>query len=103
MAQGTQCGSACSNQVQYNTSKSTTFRDGGKNATLDFDTGLGVKPVESSTELVITLRSGSDHVRIGKLDAGNTSLYTIINQTAEMNQDPFSGISGENLIINQEL
>ena len=62
-----------------------------------------LKPVQSKNELELTLRSGSDFVRIGELDAGNTSLFTYINQTAEINQDPFSGISGENLIPNQEL
>ncbi|KIM91876.1 hypothetical protein PILCRDRAFT_809862 [Piloderma croceum F 1598] len=90
----TQCGVACSNQIQFNTSKSSTFRDGGENGTVAFATGLGVKPVESDSELVLNLRSGSDHVRIGEFDAGNTSLFTITDQTPEMNQDFFSGISG---------
>jgi hypothetical protein len=102
MTQGTQCGQDCSNQVLFDPSKSITFKDGGKNASIDFATGVGVKPVESDNELVLDLRSGSDFVRIGEREAGNVSLFTITDQTAEFNQDPFSGISGENLSVNQE-
>jgi hypothetical protein len=89
---------ACSNQVQFNSSKSSTFIDGGMNATAAFATGVGVKPVESDKELVLTLHSGSDTVSIGNLKADNVSLFLITNQTPEFNEDTFSGILGENFL-----
>lgn len=92
---GTQCGSPCKNQIQFDTSKSSTFKDGGKTSSISFATGVGVDPVLSNTDYKLTLRSGSDVVSVGGLNAGSVSLYTITNQTPKFGIDPFSGIQGE--------
>jgi hypothetical protein len=94
-SQGTECGDACSNQVQYNTSKSSTYTDGGDTTTISFTTGVGVDPVESDNDYKLTLRNGSDVVSVGGLDAGKVSLYTITNQSPKFNIDIFSGIQGK--------
>lgn len=89
-----QCGNACSNQVQFDTSKSSTYKDGGRTSSISFATGVGVDPVQSDDDYTLTLRSGSDVVSVGGLDAGRVSLYTITDQTPKFNIDPFSGIQG---------
>jgi hypothetical protein len=94
MSQGTQCGDTCSNQIQFDTSKSSTFEDGGSTTSISFSTGVGVDPVEND-DYKLTLRSGSDVVSVGSLDAGQVSLFTITDQTPKFNVDPFSGIQGE--------
>lgn len=90
--QGTQCGKACSNQVQFNTSKSSTFTDGGRDFTLSFTTGVGVDPVNSPGDYKHTLRNGTDTVSVGGLSADKVPLFTITNQSPKFNVDPFSGI-----------
>lgn len=91
---GTLCGQACSNQVQFDSSKSSTFVDGGQNSQLDFGTGVGVDPVEGD-DYVLTLRDATDTVSIGGLSATDISIFLITNQTPKFNIDPFSGIQGE--------
>lgn len=92
---GTQCGDACSNQIQFNSSKSLTFEDGGNTTTISFSTGVGVDPVESDDNYKLTLRSGRDVVSVCDLGAGQVSLFTITDQIPKFNVDPFSSIQGE--------
>ncbi|KAF9010503.1 acid protease [Cyathus striatus] len=87
------CGQACSNQVQFDSSKSTTFVDGGRTSSITFATGVGVDPVVGAN-YKLTLRSGKDTVSVGGLSAPNTNLFLITNQTPKFNIDPFSGIQG---------
>ncbi|KAJ7496013.1 acid protease [Mycena galericulata] len=89
----TLCGTACSNQVQFNSKKSTTFVDGGSTSSITFATGVGVDPVIGSN-YKLTLRSGKDTVSVGGLSAPATELFLITNQTPKFNIDPFSGIQG---------
>lgn len=90
---GTICGDACSNQVQFDASKSTTFIDGGENSSIAFSTGVGVDPVINN-DYVLDLRSGRDTVSVGGISVKNLNLFLITNQTAQFNIDPFSGIQG---------
>ncbi|KAE9400870.1 acid protease [Gymnopus androsaceus JB14] len=60
--------STCSNQTQFNSSKSSTFVDGGRTSTIVFGTGVGVTPV-----------IGDD---------------TNLTQSPDFDIDPFSGIQG---------
>jgi hypothetical protein len=89
----TQCGSPCTNQFQFDTSKSSTYKNGGNISTISFTTGAGVDPVQND-DYKLTLLTGSDVVSVGGLNAGNVSFYTIIDQTPKFNIDPFSGIQG---------
>ncbi|KAJ7772598.1 acid protease [Mycena maculata] len=89
----TLCGAACSNQVQFDSTKSSTFVDGGETSSITFATGVGVDPVVGSN-YKLTLRSGTDTVRVGNLTAPDTSLFLITNQTPKFDIDPFSGIQG---------
>lgn len=91
---GTLCGDACSNQVQFDPSKSTTFIDLGENSSIAFATGVGVDPVVNN-DYVLELRSGSDTVSVGGYAVKNLDLFLITNQTAQFNIDPFSGIQGD--------
>jgi len=90
---GTLCGAACSNQVQFDSSKSSTFVDGGRTSSITFATGVGVDPVVGSNYR-LTLRSATDAVTVGGHRATNVSLFLITNQTPTFNIDPFSGIQG---------
>lgn len=87
------CGSACSNQVQFDSSKSTTYKDLGRNSSISFATGVGVDPVVND-DYVLELRSGRDTVSVGGIAVQNLDLFLITNQTAQFNIDPFSGIQG---------
>ncbi|KAF7306076.1 Acid protease [Mycena chlorophos] len=89
----TLCGTACSNQVQFNASESSTFIDERTTNTISFATGVGVDPVVNN-DYTLTLRSSVDTVAIGDLMAPSTSFFLITNQTAKFNIDPFSGILG---------
>jgi len=91
---GTLCGRACSNQVQFDSSKSSTFVDGGTESSITFATGVGVDPVVGDN-YKLDLRKATDTVSIGGLSATNISLFLITNQTPKFNIDPFSGIQGE--------
>ncbi|KXN91062.1 Pepsin A [Leucoagaricus sp. SymC.cos] len=84
---------ACTNQVRFDSTKSSTFRDGGRTSSITFSTGVGVDPVVGANYR-LTLRSGTDTVSVGGLDAPNTSLFLITDQTPKFNIDPFSGIQG---------
>ncbi|KAF7965085.1 hypothetical protein HWV62_45745, partial [Athelia sp. TMB] len=57
-----------------------------------FSTGVGVDPVESALDYTLTLLSGSDYVSVAGISAGKIALYTITDQTAKFDIDPFSGI-----------
>jgi hypothetical protein len=87
------CGSACNNQVKFNSTKSSTFVDGGRTSSITFATGVGVDPVVGSN-YKLTLRSGTDTVKIGNLVAPKSSLYLITDQTPTFAINPFSGIQG---------
>jgi hypothetical protein len=89
----TLCGAACANQVQFDSTKSSTFVDGGTTSSITFATGVGVDPVIGSN-YKLTLRSGKDTVTVGGLTAPATSLFLITNQTPKFDIDPFSGIQG---------
>ncbi|KAJ7497535.1 acid protease [Mycena latifolia] len=89
----TLCGASCDNQVKFDSSKSSTFVDGGTTSSITFATGVGVDPVVGSNYR-LTLRSATDTVRIEGLTAPATKLFLITNQTAKFGIDPFSGIQG---------
>ncbi|KAJ7188043.1 acid protease [Mycena filopes] len=89
----TLCGASCDNQVKFNSTKSSTFVDGGTTSSITFSTGVGVDPVVGANYR-LTLRSGRDTVALGGLSAPATSLFLITNQTAKFGIDPFSGIQG---------
>lgn len=89
----TLCGVACSNQIQFDASKSSTFVDLGRTSSITFATGVGVEPVVGA-DFRLNLLSARDTVSIGGLSAPDVSLFLITNQTAKFNIDPFSGILG---------
>ncbi|KAF8894062.1 acid protease [Infundibulicybe gibba] len=89
----TLCGSACASQVQFDSSKSSTFVDGGRTSSITFSTGVGVDPVVGAN-YKLTLRSATDVVSVGGLQGGRVNLFLITNQTPTFNIDPFSGIQG---------
>ena len=53
-----------------------------------------MNPVISDDEYVLTLRRGTDTVTVGNVCVPDVTLYTIINQTAAFNSDPYIGIQG---------
>ena len=79
--------------MKFNSSKSSTFVDGGKTNSITFATGVGVDPVIGAN-YELTLRSGRDTVSVGGLSVPDVSLFLITNQTAKFDIDPFSGIQG---------
>jgi len=81
-------------QTKFDSSKSTTFVDGGRTSSITFATGVGVDPVIGAN-YKLTLRSGKDTVGVGGFSAPGVSLFLITSQTAKFNIDPFSGIQGE--------
>ncbi|KAF9452893.1 acid protease [Macrolepiota fuliginosa MF-IS2] len=83
----------CASQVQFDSTKSSTFRDGGSTRTITFSTGVGVDPVVGNN-YQLTLRSATDTVSVGGLTAPGVSLFLITKQTPTFNIDPFSGIQG---------
>ncbi|KAF9448729.1 acid protease [Macrolepiota fuliginosa MF-IS2] len=85
--------STCTSQVQFDSTKSSTFRDGGRTSTITFGTGVGVDPVVGNN-YQLTLRSATDTVSVGGLTAPGVSLFLITKQTPTFNIDPFSGIQG---------
>ncbi|KAK2464625.1 hypothetical protein APHAL10511_003318 [Amanita phalloides] len=89
----TLCGSACKYQVQFDSSKSSTFVDGGRTTTISFATGVGVDPVVGN-DYVLTLRTATDTVAIGSLVSPQVDLFLITNQTKAFDIDPFGGIMG---------
>ncbi|KAJ6501044.1 acid protease [Mycena vitilis] len=89
----TLCGAACDNQVKFDSTKSTTFVDGGATSTITFSTGVGVDPVINN-DYRLTLRSGTDTVSVGGLSAPGTKLFLITNQTAKFGIDAFDVIQG---------
>jgi hypothetical protein len=91
---GPQCTSCSSKQHKFQTSKSSTFIDGGRTTSISFSTGVNQIPVTSSSQYRLTLRTGSDTVALGGLSVRNTDLYLITAQTAAFNVDPFDGIMG---------
>ncbi|KAH9485175.1 Pepsin-2B [Psilocybe cubensis] len=80
-------------QKKFDSSKSSTFVDGGRTSSITFATGVGVDPVIGAN-YKLTLRSGKDTVSVGGLSAPGVSLFLITNQTPKFNIDPFSGIQG---------
>ncbi|KAJ7646712.1 acid protease [Roridomyces roridus] len=89
----TLCGAPCSNQVQFDPTKSSTFVDGGHEQTLTFSTGAGVDPVVGDN-WQLTLRNATETVSIGGLTVVGTEVFLVTNQTAPFAPDPFSGIQG---------
>ncbi|KAI0084066.1 acid protease [Irpex rosettiformis] len=89
----TRCGAACSNQVQFDSTKSSTFVDRQRTSTITFGTGGGVDPVIGNN-WQLTLRSASDTVTVGGISVPNVNLFLITNQTPTFGPDPFSGIQG---------
>ncbi len=83
----------CTNQVPFDSTRSSTFRDGGRTSSITFATGVGVDPVIGANYR-LTLRSATDTVSVGGLVAPNVSLFLITDQTPKFNIDPFSGIQG---------
>ncbi|CAK5276783.1 unnamed protein product [Mycena citricolor] len=90
----TLCGTQCSNQVKFDSSKSTTFVDRGRTSSITFATGVGVDPVIGSNYR-LTLREASDTVTVGGLTSKGVDLFLITGQTPKFNIDPFSGIQGK--------
>jgi len=84
---------ACTNQVRFDSTRSSTFRDGGRTSSITFSTGVGVDPVIGAN-YKLTLRSATDTVSVGGLTAPGVSLFLITDQTPKFNIDPFSGIQG---------
>ncbi|KZP03736.1 acid protease [Athelia psychrophila] len=89
-----ECGAACAGQKLFDGSKSSTYTNGGKKSNISFATGVGVDPVESDADYTLHLLSGRDVVSVAGLSAGTVDLFTITNQTAKFDIDPFSGIQG---------
>ncbi|THU95408.1 acid protease [Dendrothele bispora CBS 962.96] len=85
---------SCTNPVpKFDSSKSSTFVDGGRTSSISFATGVGVDPVINN-DYVLRLRSGTDTVTVGGLTSRNVALNLITDQTPAFNIDPFSGIQG---------
>jgi hypothetical protein len=85
--------STCTDQVQFDSSASSTFIDGGRTSTITFGTGVGVDPVVGDN-YQLQLRSATDTVTVGGLTSTNVSLFLITEQTPTFDIDPFSGIQG---------
>lgn len=79
--------------MKFDSSKSSTFVDGGRTSSITFATGVGVDPVIGAN-YKLTLRSGRDTVSVGGLSATGISLFLITDQTPKFDIDPFSGIQG---------
>ncbi|KAI0785623.1 acid protease [Abortiporus biennis] len=90
---GTQCGAACKNQKTFDSSKSSTFIDGGRTSTITFGTGVGVDPVIGNN-WQLSLRSATDTVSVGGLPVKSVGFFLITNQTPTFAPDPFDGIQG---------
>ena len=88
------CDKSCSNQVQFDPFKSSTFIDGGYEFYTSFGSGSGVDPVIDDDYTLFT-RNATDTVSNGGHSATNISMYLITNQTAGFSIDPFSGTQGE--------
>jgi hypothetical protein len=90
-----QSGTLCTNcpQAKFDSTKSSTFVDGGRTSSITFATGVGVDPVIGSN-YKLTLRSAQDTVTFGGLSAPGVSLFLITSETAKFDIDPFSGIQG---------
>jgi len=84
---------SCTSQVRFNSTKSSTFKDGGRTSTITFATGVGVDPVVGDN-YQLELRTATDTVTVGGLVSKASSLYLITDQTPTFNIDPFSGIQG---------
>ena len=95
---GTLCGAPCANQIQFDSSKSSTFVDGGETDSIIFGTGVGVDPVIGD-DWMLTLRSAKDTVSIGNLKVPNVDLFLITDQTPTFGPDPFSGIQGKSAAV----
>ncbi|KAJ6575375.1 acid protease [Mycena capillaripes] len=90
---GTECGSACRTQRQFNPSASSTFVDQNASSTLTFGTGIGVTPVNGSN-WQLHLSAVTDTVSVAGLTVNSTDLFLITNETATFLEDPFDGIMG---------
>ncbi|KAJ7488313.1 acid protease, partial [Mycena latifolia] len=89
----TLCGAPCDTQVKFDSSNSSTFVDGGKNASITFKTGAGVDPVIGAN-YHYDLRQATDTLGIGGLSVPGITIFLITNQTAKLAIDLFSGIQG---------
>lgn len=95
----TQCGDPCANQPKFDTSQSSTYVNHHQTTSISFETGIGVDPITSDSEFVLTLQEGEDTVTVGGIAVPNVDLYTIIDQTAAFAIDPFSGIQGMSRLV----
>ena len=84
---------SCTQKGKFNPSKSSTFKRDTRKETLPFATGVGVDPVVNN-DYVLTIQSATDSVTVGGVTLDKVSLFTIIDQTAAFNVDPFLGIQG---------
>ncbi|KAI1794286.1 hypothetical protein LXA43DRAFT_1179489 [Ganoderma leucocontextum] len=82
---------SCTQTGKFNPSKSSTFKRGTRKHTLPFATGVGVDPVVDNN-YVLTIQSATDSATVGGITLDKVSLFTIIDQTAAFNVDPFLGI-----------
>ncbi|KAI0344662.1 acid protease [Trametopsis cervina] len=89
----TLCGQACANQIQFDSTKSSTFVDSRRTSSITFGTGVGVDPVIGSNWR-LTLREAKDTVTVGGISVSNVDLFLITGQTPTFAPDPFSGIQG---------
>ena len=85
---------SCAQPDKFVRSESSTYEPSDFTTTIAFATGGGVNPVISDDEYVLTLRRGTDTVTVGNVCVPDVTLYTIINQTAAFNSDPYIGIQG---------
>ncbi|KAF5376976.1 hypothetical protein D9615_007213 [Tricholomella constricta] len=93
---GKNCTSSCSNQRIFDWDKSSTYKyiDNGEGLFLQFATGVGVTPANSSDPDWMTMWEVSDTVSVGGLTVPEVPFYLIDFQSPTFGQDPFDGIMG---------
>ncbi|KAF8060851.1 aspartic peptidase domain-containing protein [Lyophyllum atratum] len=94
---GKNCTSGCSKQHIFDWDKSSTYKyiDNGDGLYLQFATGVGVTPANSSEpDWIMTMFEVSDTVSVGGLAVPNVPFYLINFQSPAFGADPFDGIMG---------
>ncbi|RDB24648.1 putative vacuolar protease A [Hypsizygus marmoreus] len=87
----------CSNQQIFDWDKSSTYKyiDNGDGLWLQFATGTGVTPVNSTDpDWTMTMWQVSDTVSVGGLPVLDVPFYLIDFQSPAFSADPFDGIMG---------
>ncbi|KAG8854792.1 hypothetical protein FRB96_007321 [Tulasnella sp. 330] len=87
------CGSDCSNQRQFDYTKSSTYKVTGRATEISFATGVGVDPVVNN-DYVLDLLPITETIMVAGLTAPATGMYLITNQTSAFDRDQFDGIMG---------